>query len=51
MNVSDFILNALKKIQRGTVDRKSSFRLPVFSTTINNSNNFKALCKKEKRAL
>jgi pyridoxamine 5'-phosphate oxidase len=36
MNVSEFILMALKKIQRGTVDRKSSFRLPVLSTSINN---------------
>ena len=37
MNVSEFISCALKKIQRGTVDRKSSFRLPVLSTTINNN--------------
>jgi len=37
MNVSEFISCALKKIQRGTVDRKSSFRLPVLSTAINNN--------------
>ena len=37
MNVSEFILKALKTIQRGTVDRKSSFRLPVLSTVINNN--------------
>jgi len=36
MNVSEFTLMALKKIQRGTVDRKSSFRLPVLSTSLNN---------------
>ena len=36
MNVSEFTLMALKKIQRGTVDRKSSFRLPVLSTSVNN---------------
>ena len=36
MNVSEFIMMALKAIQRGTVDRKSSFRLPVLSTAINN---------------
>tara|TARA_B100000780_G_C20925859_1_gene369002 strand:+ start:179 stop:718 length:540 start_codon:yes stop_codon:yes gene_type:complete len=36
MNVSEFILMALKKIKRGTVDRKSSFRLPVLSTALNN---------------
>ena len=37
MNVSELISSALKKIQRGTVDRKSSFRLPVLSTSINNN--------------
>ena len=36
MNVSEFILMSLKTIQRGTVDRKSSFRLPVLSTTLDN---------------
>lgn len=36
MNISDFILMSLKTIQRGTVDRKSSFRLPVLSTTLDN---------------
>ena len=36
MNISEFILMSLKTIQRGTVDRKSSFRLPVFSTALNN---------------
>ena len=36
MNVSEFIMMALKAIQRGTVDRKSSFRLPVLSTALNN---------------
>ena len=36
MNISEFILMSLKKIQRGTVDRKSSFRLPVLSTALNN---------------
>ena len=36
MNVSEFTLMALKKIQRGTVDRKSPFRLPVLSTSVNN---------------
>jgi len=37
MNVSEFILKAIKTIQRGTVDRKSSFRIPVLSTTLNNN--------------
>jgi len=36
MNVSEFTLMALKKIQRGTVDRKSPFRLPVLSTSVDN---------------
>ena len=36
MNISEFILMSLKTIQRGTVDRKSSFRLPVLSTALNN---------------
>ena len=36
MNISEFILMSLKIIQRGTVDQKSSFRLPVLSTTSNN---------------
>ena len=35
MNVSEFTLMALNKIQRGTVDQKSSFRLPVLSTSVN----------------
>ena len=36
MKVSEFTLMALKTIQRGTVDRKSPFRLPVLSTSVNN---------------
>ena len=36
MNVSIFIDDALKTIQRGTVDRKSSFKLPVLSSTGDN---------------
>ena len=35
MHISEFILMSLKTIQRGTVDRKSSFRLPVLSTSLN----------------
>ena len=36
MNVSIFIDDALKTIQRGTVDRKSPFKLPVLSSSIDN---------------
>ena len=36
MNVTIFIDDALKTIQRGTVDRKSPFKLPALSSSINN---------------
>ncbi len=36
MNVSIFIDEALKTIQRGTVDRKSPFKLPALSSSIDN---------------
>ena len=36
MNVSIFIDDALKTIQRGTVDRKSPFKLPVLSSSAGN---------------
>ena len=36
MNVSIFIDEALKTIQRGTVDRKSTFKLPTLSSSIDN---------------
>ena len=36
MNVSIFIDDALKTIQRGTVDRKSPFKLPALSTSTDN---------------
>ena len=36
MNVSIFIDDAIKTIQRGTVDRKSPFKLPVLSSSIDN---------------
>ena len=35
-NVSIFIDDALKTIQRGTVDRKSPFKLPTLSSSIDN---------------
>ena len=37
MNVSIFIDDAIKTIQRGTVDRKSPFKLPVLSSSIDNN--------------
>src|SRR6056300_1326598 len=37
MQLSDFINQALKNIQRGAVDRKSKFRFPVLATFTNNS--------------
>ena len=36
MNVTIFINDALKTIQRGTVDRKSPFKLPTLSTSTDN---------------
>ena len=36
MNVTIFIDDALKTIQRGTVDRKSPFKLPALSTSTDN---------------
>ena len=36
MNVSIFIDDAIKTIQRGTVDRKSPFKLPVLSSSFDN---------------
>ena len=36
LNVSIFIDEALKSIQRGTVDRKSAFKLPVLSSSEGN---------------
>ena len=36
MNLTIFIDDALKTIQRGTVDRKSPFKLPVLSSCDNN---------------
>jgi hypothetical protein len=36
MNVTIFIDDALKAIQRGTVDRKSPFKLPALSTSTDN---------------
>ena len=33
MQLSDFINQALKNIQRGTVDRKSKFRFPILAST------------------
>ena len=36
MNVTIFIDDALKTIQRGTVDRKSPFKLPTLSTSTDN---------------
>lgn len=36
MELSEFINTGIKSIQRGTVDRKSPFRLPVLSNTFEN---------------
>lgn len=36
MELSEFINNGIKAIQRGVVDRKSPYRLPVLSTTLKN---------------
>ena len=36
MELSEFINTGIKAIQRGTVDRKSPYRLPVLSNTLEN---------------